>query len=105
MEVTAIIVARKGSKRVKAKSLLELNGETLIARKVKQLKQCKNISRIVVGSDSDEMLSEGKNAGAEIVRRPDYYCDESVASANDMIKDRCCCLESLYKSFTFTKHL
>lgn len=89
MEITAVIVARKGSKRVKAKSLLELNGESLIARKVHQLKQCKNITRIVVGSDSDEMLQAGKDAGAEVIKRPDYYCDEAVASANDMIKNMC----------------
>ena len=53
MEKTAIIVTRKGSKRIKSKSLLELNGETLIERKINQLKTCKNIDRIVVGSDSD----------------------------------------------------
>lgn len=87
MEVTAVIVARKGSKRIPSKSLLKLNGESLIERKIKQLKQCKNINRIILGSDSDEMLEVGKSAGAETVRRPDFYCDESVASANDMIKN------------------
>lgn len=87
MEVTAVIVARKGSKRIPSKSLLKLNGESLIERKINQLKQCKNINRIVLGSDSDEMLEVGKSAGAETVRRPDFYCDESVASANDMIKN------------------
>ncbi len=87
MEVTAVIVARKGSKRIPSKSLLKLNGESLIERKIKQLKQCKNIDRIVLGSDSDEMLEVGKSVGAETVRRPDFYCDESVASANDMIKN------------------
>lgn len=87
MEKTAIIVARKGSKRIKSKCLLELNGETLIKRKVKQLQQCHFIDRIIVGSDSDEMLEEGKKAGAETVRRPSYYCDESKVSANDMIKN------------------
>ncbi len=89
MEVTAIIVARKGSKRIQAKSMLQLDGETLIARKVRQLKACKNIHRVVLGSDSDEMLEEGRSAGAEIIRRPDYYCDESVASANEMIGNMC----------------
>ena len=89
MEKTAIIVTRKGSKRIKSKSLLELNGETLIERKINQLKTCKNIDRIVLGSDSDEMLEIGKKAGAEIVKRPDYFCDEELASANDMIKNMC----------------
>ena len=88
-EVTAVIVARKGSVRIPSKSLLKLNNETLIARKIKQLKNCRNIDRVVFGSDSEEMLEEAKSAGAETVRRPDYYCDETVASANDMIGNMC----------------
>lgn len=88
-EVTAVIVARKGSKRVKSKSMLKLDGETLIARKIRQLKKCKNIDRIVLGSDSDEMLEEGIKSGAEAIKRPDYYCNEEKASANEMIKNMC----------------
>ena len=72
-EVSAVIVARKGSKRIKAKSLLELNGETLIARKIRQLKACKNIDRVIVGSDCEIMLNEALKCGAEAIRRPDYY--------------------------------
>ena len=85
METTAIIVARKGSERIKAKSMLKLNGETLITRKIKQLKACKNIDRVILGSDCDIMLEEGIKAGAEPIKRPDYYCDEKKASANEMI--------------------
>lgn len=86
-EITAIIVARSGSVRVPAKSLLKIDGISLIERKILQLKKCKNIDRIVLGSDSDEMLEIGKKAGAEVVKRPDYYCNEEKASANEMIKN------------------
>ena len=85
MEVSAVIVARKGSVRVPNKNMLPLGQETLISRKIKQLKACKNIDRVIFGSDSDEMLEHAKESGAEIVKRPDFYCDEKVASANDMI--------------------
>lgn len=85
MEVTAIIVARQGSIRVKNKSMSLVNGETLIKRKIRQLSECRHVDRIVFGSDSDEMLSHAKDCGAEVVRRPDYFCDESQASANEMI--------------------
>lgn len=88
-EITAIIVCRAGSKRIKSKCLLKLNNETLIERKVKQLQQCKNIDRIIVGSDSLEMLDIAKKAGAEIVQRPEQYCNEEISSANDMIKNMC----------------
>ena len=86
-EVTAIIVARKGSVRVPSKNMLPLGEETLISRKIKQLKGSKLIDRVVFGSDSDEMLEHAGQFGAECIRRPDYYCDEKQASANDMIRN------------------
>ena len=89
MEICAIIVARGGSKRIPKKSMLNLKGESLIARKIRQLSKCHTINRIVVGSDSEEMLAEAKSHGAEAVRRPKFYCDEESASANDMIKNMC----------------
>ena len=39
MEITAIIVARKGSVRIKNKSMLKLGNDTLISNKIKQLKK------------------------------------------------------------------
>ena len=84
-EVTAIIPCRKGSLRIPSKNLLPLGTDTLLSRKIKQLKNAKNIDRIVVGSDDDLMLDVASNCGVEAIRRPDFYCDEKVASANDMI--------------------
>lgn len=88
-EVTAVIVARKDSVRVKSKATLELDGETLIQRKIRQLKACKLVDRVVFGSNCDEMLLLACESGAEIVKRPEYYCDETKASANDMIDNMC----------------
>ena len=84
-EVTAVIVARKGSVRVPSKNLLPLGDDTLISRKIKQLKQAKLVDRVIFGSYSYEMIEHAAKFGAECVRRPDYYCDEKQASANDMI--------------------
>lgn len=84
-EVTAVVVARKGSVRVKGKNQLPLAGVPMFIRKIRQLRHCKNVNRIVFGSDSDEMLAQARNEGAETIRRPDFFCDEKCASANDMI--------------------
>lgn len=89
MEITAVVVARKGSVRIKNKALLELDGVTLIERKIRQLKVCKNIHRVVFGSNSEEMLTIAEKAGAEPVLRPDYFCDETRATANEMIHNMC----------------
>lgn len=93
-EVTAVIVARKGSVRVPCKNMLPLGNETLISRKIRQLKACQNIDRVVFGSDSEEMLEHAAKYGAEAIRRPDFYCDEKVASANDMIFNMCSLIET-----------
>lgn len=86
-EITAVIVAREGSVRIPGKNMLMLGKDTLISRKIKQLKSCKLISRIVFGSDSDEMLKHAASFGAECIKREKFYCDEKQASANDMIAE------------------
>lgn len=89
MDVVAVIVARGGSKRIPNKNILPINGISLLERKIDTLKQCPSISRVVVGSEDERILELAKNRGAEVVKRPDYYCDESKASANDMIGNMC----------------
>ena len=46
-EVSAVIVARKGSVRVPCKNMLPLGNDTLISRKIKQLKESKNVINTV----------------------------------------------------------
>lgn len=89
METSAIIVARGGSKRLPRKNLLTINGESILRRKIRQLQACSKVDRVIVGSDDDEILKEATLSGAEAIRRPDFYCDEAVASANQMIGNMC----------------
>jgi CMP-N,N'-diacetyllegionaminic acid synthase len=87
MSTIAIVVARGGSTRLPNKALLPFAGVTLIAHKVRTLKACPAIDRVIVGSDSEAILMEAVRHGAESVRRDDYHCDERVCSANEMIAD------------------
>ncbi|QDA35719.1 acylneuraminate cytidylyltransferase family protein (plasmid) [Paracoccus liaowanqingii] len=89
METTAVIVARGGSKRLPGKNLLDINGETLISRKIRQLLAVSNIDRVVVGSDDADILAVGEASGAEAIQRPDFFCDEAQATANQMIGNMC----------------
>jgi CMP-N-acetylneuraminic acid synthetase len=88
-KVTAVIVARGGSQRVLRKNVLEIAGQTLVGRKITQLRQCPAIHNIIVGSEDDEILAEAARYGVEAVRRPEFYCDETRATANDMIRNMC----------------
>lgn len=85
MNVIAIVAARGGSVRLPGKALLPFGESTLIGHKIDTLKQCRLVTRIVVGSDSDEILDEARTHGAEAIRRDDYHCDESRCSANEML--------------------
>lgn len=87
LNVTAIVVARGGSKRLPNKALLPFGASTLIGHKVDTLRACKLVDRVVVGSDSTSILSEAITHGADIIHRDDYHCDESKCTANEMIAD------------------
>ena len=76
------IPVRGGSKRIPRKNMLELDGETLIARKIRQVS---SLGSVVVGSDDEEMLAEARRHGAVTVRR--QCTDEGRDTANDMWKE------------------
>ena len=94
LDVCAIIVARGGSLRLKNKNMLDIGGYSMLAHKIIQLKRCDKIDRIIVGSDSEEILKEACFYGAETVKRPDYYCNESQCTANEMIYNMCSLIET-----------
>ena len=55
--ITAIIPVRAGSTRLKNKNVAPFAGTNLLVNKIRQLQEVKEITRIVVSSDSDLMLS------------------------------------------------
>ena len=81
-EIAFLIPVRGGSTRIPRKNMLELDGETLIARKIRQVSP---LGKVYVGSDDDEMLEEARKRHAIAVRRK-KTC-EGMDSANDMIRE------------------
>ena len=77
MQYTAIIPVKKNSSRLPGKNLLTLGKETLLERKIRQLKVSGIADRIIVSSDSDEMLRLGIKLGADAIKRPKHFADES----------------------------
>jgi CMP-N-acetylneuraminic acid synthetase len=72
-QVTAVVPVKGQSERVKNKNLRLLNGESLLARKIRVLQNCSGVKRIIVNSDSDEMLRVGSDLGATPVRRDAHF--------------------------------
>lgn len=61
-DITAVIPVREGSTRLKNKNVAPFAGTNLLINKINQLKEVKEISRIVVSSDSDMMLAMAERA-------------------------------------------
>lgn len=70
MKVLAIIPARGGSKGIPGKNIRLLGGKPLIVWTIKAARKSRYINRIIVSSDSEEILSISEKFGAETMKRP-----------------------------------
>jgi CMP-N-acetylneuraminic acid synthetase len=60
-KMTVIIPVRKGSVRVKDKNIRKFSSQSsLLQLKIDVLKKTNNVGRIIVNSDSDEMIEIAK---------------------------------------------
>ena len=64
--IIALIPARAGSQRVKGKNIRELGGKPLIAYTIEAALAVKNIDRVIVSTDSDEIANIALKYGAEV---------------------------------------
>ncbi len=87
MSVTAIVIARAGSRRLPNKNMMSFHGLPLVAHKVRQLKRCQYVDTVIVGSDSEEILAAAKKQGADTRVRAREFCDEVSRTWNEVIVD------------------
>jgi CMP-N-acetylneuraminic acid synthetase len=85
MKIVYAVLARIGSSRVYKKPLQKFGNTTLIEWKVDQLKSIKN-AKILVSSDSDEILDLVKGDRVEIHKRNKQYAQDHYSSFSDVIK-------------------
>ena len=69
-KILAIIPARGGSKGIPKKNIISIGGKPLIAWTIEAAKKSKYIDKIIVSSDSDEILKIASKFGAEPIKRP-----------------------------------
>ena len=62
-----IIPARKNSKRIKNKNIVDFYGQPLISRTIKNLLNTKFFSKIFVSTDSNQIAKISKKYGAEVL--------------------------------------
>lgn len=66
MSVLTIIPARGGSKGIKLKNLVKINGKPLIAYSIEHSLASKLINRTIVSTDNEEIAKVSEECGAEI---------------------------------------
>lgn len=84
-EVSAIILARGGSKGIKNKNLTLISGKPLLYWSVKAALKARSINKIYVSSDSDEILSYSSSIGAEVIKRPPEISSDLSSSEEGWI--------------------
>lgn len=83
--ILAVIPARGNSKRLPNKNILILVGKPLIAWSIEAGLKSEYIDKVVVSSDSNEILDISKKNGANIVKRPSELASD-FATSFDAIK-------------------
>lgn len=76
----AIVPARGGSKRLPKKNVLKLDGKPLISYSIEAGIESKYIDKLVVTSDSTEILDISRFCGATTIKRPDELASDTASS-------------------------
>jgi 3-deoxy-manno-octulosonate cytidylyltransferase (CMP-KDO synthetase) len=67
MNIVGIIPARYASTRFPGKPLVDIDGDTMVVRVVKQAKKCSLLSRVVVATDDIRIFDHVQSFGYEVV--------------------------------------
>jgi CMP-N-acetylneuraminic acid synthetase len=92
----AIIPARAGSKRLPNKNILKLNNKPLIAYTINSALNSKYIDKVIVSSDSKEILEITKKYKATPLKRP-----KEIANDNSLVIDAINHTLKYYKNYDF----
>ena len=82
----AVVPVRAGSTRVVDKGIRPFAGTTLLDTKIQSLKKVKNLTEIVVSSDSEAALDIARAHGVSCHRREDYYAS-SVCTGSEFFQN------------------
>ena len=85
-DLTAIIPARLGSSRITEKVFQTIDGvDTLLSRKIKQLRKILPIEKVIVNTESQQIAEHALKNGATVHWRDPYFADGHKASFSELI--------------------
>lgn len=80
MNVTAVVLARSGSKGLPNKNISPLNGISLLERGISYLQNTQYVNSIIVSSDSPDYLDLAKQHGASPHLRSEEFSSDTATS-------------------------
>ena len=78
--ISAVILARGGSKGIPKKNLQEISGMSLVGRTISAAKSSKFLKGIYLSTDDSLIADEGKRSGATIIHRPAKISNDKASS-------------------------
>ena len=93
-----IIIARKGSKRIKNKNIRKLKNKPLYSWSIKTLKNSMLFKKIIVSTDHPSILKSAQSFGADIILKRKKKLANSKATTIEVIQD---IILELEKKFSF----
>jgi CMP-N-acetylneuraminic acid synthetase len=85
LQVIAIVPARGGSKGVPRKNIKKLAGEPLIGYTLRAAKSVKEIDRLVVSTDNEDISSIAQSYGVEVIMRPPELATDNASTESALI--------------------
>ena len=82
--ISALILARGGSKGIPKKNIRLLNGKPLIQYSIDAALKS-NADEVWVSSDNDEILTVAAKCGAKTIQRPDELCTDTSPSDESLL--------------------
>lgn len=84
MMIIGLIPARGGSKGIPNKNIKMICGKPLIVWTIEKAKSSKLLDKVVVSTDSDVIADIAQEAGAEVLKRPDYLATDTASTQDVM---------------------
>ena len=78
IDINVLIAVRGGSKRVPRKNIRPFGGSNMLTLKVEQALRLRDVNKVVVTSDDDEMLQIAEDLGAYPMKRDPFYASDTV---------------------------
>lgn len=80
-----VIPARAGSKRLPGKNLRPLLGVPLVVHAIRSALAAPSIGRVIVTTDSEEIATVARDAGAEVVMRPPELATDAASTEQALL--------------------